>query len=103
MKTNDIIKEAHIGRNVELTNIELTLIKSKWMKIVEQLATLKSVDEKLAVYTTQFTALIDKLCGEEVLTLSKIHNNIFSSDPIEDVTDVIDEGLGYKNDGGVSI
>lgn len=84
MKTQDIIKEAHVGRNVELDALEITLIKSKWMKIVGHLSSLKNMDEELVVCITQFTTLIDKLCGEETLPLSKIHDNIFSSDPIEE-------------------
>lgn len=100
MKTIDIVKEAHIGRNVELTNIELTLIKTKWLKIAEGLSKMKRVDGDLAEDVTHFTALVDNLCGKDLLSLEETSDNLFSSEPIDEqaMNDIIEASTASYDD-----
>lgn len=72
MKKIEIIKEANIGSNIELTNIELVLIKSKWNKIKSKF---KNQDKEIL----EFSEFMNKLC-HNVLSFDEVSNELFSSE-----------------------
>ena len=107
MKKINIVREANIGTNLELTNVELTLIKSKWHQITVGLSNCRKLDQELVANITHFSELIDKMIGEDVLSLEETADQLFSSEEGKDVNDI--EAIkkasvsGYQDKPGESI
>ena len=100
MKRIEIIKEANIGSSIELSNVELTVIKTKWNKITEQLSNEKRLSSDLVEDITHFSGLIEKLCGD-VLSLEETAHELFSSEPIseDEMRDIIEASTSsYHHD-----
>lgn len=99
MKRKDLVKETNVGIHVELTNVELTLIKTKWLKICQGLSEMKNLKEPLVVDISHFTNLMEKLCGE-VWSLDQTAENLFSSEPIseDEMKSIIDASAPDAHD-----
>jgi hypothetical protein len=79
MKRTFIIKEANVGSKIEISNIELTLIKTKWEKISENLSKGKRVTDDLQKDIKHFTNLVNNLCGE-CISLENIAHHLFKDE-----------------------
>ena len=98
MKTKELIKEANIGSVIELTNVELTLIKTKWITITDQLQGRRKLDHNLQENINHFTVLVDKLCSN-VISLEETAEGLFGqSVSDEEMNDIIEASTASYTD-----
>ena len=90
MKKREIVRQANIGTNVELSNIELLVIKSKWQDLYFGLMQGNSkIEQTSNTQLTHFNSFIENLCGD-VLSIEETAHDLFNPRE-ENVDDDIDD------------
>ena len=88
MKKLDIVREANVGTSIELTNVELVVIKSKWTQIKSRFDEMSRVDADLLQDVEHFNALMQKIIGTDILSLEETADDLFSREVIDDINDM---------------
>lgn len=96
MKKKEIIKETNIGSHIELSNLELLLLKSKWNKITSVIKT--SHNKELELDIVHFSSFVEKLCGD-VISIKESEEELFSSEELNE--DSLKEILRVSTSGHI--
>lgn len=83
MKKKQILKKSKIGNIIEFTNIELTAIKTKWIKIKSMIVINKKITIELVKDIEQFNSLIESIC-ENTTSLNEINKELFLEPPLNE-------------------